>query len=42
MRQTVVFAVVVGALIALATIRFSKGEPLPTPPSMVAVRPATK
>jgi hypothetical protein len=37
--RTVVFALIVGAFIALATIRFSKGEPLPTPPNTVTVRP---
>jgi len=29
----------VAAVTALTTIHFSKGEPLPTPPSMVAVGP---
>jgi hypothetical protein len=41
MRRTVIFALVVAALIALATIRFSKGEPLPDP-SIVTVRPGTR
>jgi len=42
MRRIAVFALIVGALITLATIHFSKGEPLPTPPSMVTVRPDTR
>jgi hypothetical protein len=42
MRRIAVFAVIVAALIALATIHFSKGEHLPTPPSMVTVRPDTR
>jgi len=41
-RRIAVFALIVAALIALATIHFSKGEPLPTPPSMVTVRPDTR
>jgi hypothetical protein len=39
MRRIVVFAAMVVALILLATIHFSKGEPLPTPSSMVTVQP---
>jgi hypothetical protein len=42
MRRTAVFALMVAALIALATIHFSKGEPLPTPLSTVTVRPDTR
>jgi hypothetical protein len=43
MRRVAVFALIVAAaLIALATIHFSKGEPLPTPSSMVTVRPDTR
>jgi hypothetical protein len=37
--RTVVVAIIVAALIALATIHMSKGEPLPTPSSIVTVRP---
>jgi hypothetical protein len=39
--RTVVLALIVAAFIALATIHFSKGEPLPTPSSnhAVTVRP---
>jgi len=40
--RTVVFALIVAAVIAFATIHVSKGEPLPTPPSMVTVRPDTR
>ena len=39
---TAVVAVIVAALMALATIHVSKGEPTPVPPSMVSVRPATR
>jgi len=39
MRRLVLLALVVAALLALATLRLSRGEPLPTPPSMVTVRP---
>ncbi|HEY7288785.1 MAG TPA: hypothetical protein VH583_03030 [Vicinamibacterales bacterium] len=42
MPRTLVFALIVAALIVGATIHFSKGEPLPTPPSMVTVRPDTR
>jgi hypothetical protein len=41
-RRTVVFALMVAALVILATIQFSKGEPLLAPPSMVTVQPSTK
>lgn len=37
--RVAVFALIVSALIALASVHLSKGEPLPPPPSMVTVRP---
>jgi hypothetical protein len=39
--RVVVFALMVAAFVALATIHFSNGEPLPTPTSVnaVTVRP---
>jgi hypothetical protein len=38
-RRIAVFAFVVALLIALASVHFSKGEPLPTPSHVVTVRP---
>jgi hypothetical protein len=40
--RVVIFAIVVLALITIAKTNLSKGEPLPTPPSMVAVHPDTR
>jgi hypothetical protein len=37
--RNVVFALMLAALIFLATIHFSKGESLPMPPHTVTVRP---
>jgi hypothetical protein len=42
MLRITVFVLIVAALIAVATIHFSKGEPLPTPPSMVTVHPDSR
>jgi hypothetical protein len=37
--RALVFVLMVAAFISLATIHFSKGESLPTPPHTVTVRP---
>ena len=42
MRRIAVFALIVAALVALATIHFSKGEPPPTSIDAVTVRPDTR
>jgi len=34
------FVFIVAVLIAVAVVRLSKGDPLPTPPSMVVVQPS--
>jgi hypothetical protein len=39
MRRAAIFALVVSDLIALATLHFSNGEPLPVPINVVTVRP---
>jgi hypothetical protein len=38
MRRTLVFVLVVAAVIGLAEVRLSKGEPLLSPPGSVEVR----
>jgi hypothetical protein len=41
-RRITVVALLVAGFLALATIPFSKGEPLPTPINVVTVRPDTR
>jgi len=38
MLRTLVFVLVVAAVIGLAQVRLSKGEPLPSPPGSVEIR----
>ena len=37
MRRLYAAVLLIGAILALSTVRFSKGEPLPIPPNMLVV-----